>query len=369
MRIFKRVCFVLLLAAMPLLMAQTGPTVFTPRLTVSPGPLLVTTGNTDVQNLIIHGTCTGCVGAANFANPTGTIGLTAVNGVATTGIRSDGAPPLSQAIVPTWTGIHTFDAIPNFNGGASSVSPPFTTDSNTVVTNLNADMLDGISSGGFAQLAQANIFTADTGQRFSAATEPNLTQCNTSAAANNQCVITNRIDGNGDYRFVLANDSGVGVTNVIQINRTAATADLISLAATTITHTGATSFAGGVTFASGGIVMQSCDVTIPDGTVNDFDVFANCSPAGPAAIVRMTSAAGSTLNGIVLPSNQWVTMVNVGSQNIIFNNQNASSTATNRFIQSQTNCTYGSNRQAVLWKDPTTDRVRPMGYLLGLCGA
>jgi len=46
---------------------------------------------------------------AQLANPTGTIGLTAVNGSLTTGLRSDGAPPLSQAIVPTWTGIHTFN--------------------------------------------------------------------------------------------------------------------------------------------------------------------------------------------------------------------------------------------------------------------
>lgn len=44
----------------------------------------------------------------SLANPTGTIGLTAVNGVLTSGMRSDGAPALSQAIVPTWTGIHTF---------------------------------------------------------------------------------------------------------------------------------------------------------------------------------------------------------------------------------------------------------------------
>jgi hypothetical protein len=40
------------------------------------------------------------------ANPTGTIGLAAVNGVATTYIRSDGAPALSQAIAPTWTATH-----------------------------------------------------------------------------------------------------------------------------------------------------------------------------------------------------------------------------------------------------------------------
>jgi hypothetical protein len=46
--------------------------------------------------------------AANFANPTASVGLAAVNGSATTAMRSDGAPVLSQSIVPTWTGKHTF---------------------------------------------------------------------------------------------------------------------------------------------------------------------------------------------------------------------------------------------------------------------
>ena len=41
-----------------------------------------------------------------FANPTGTVGLTVVNGTATTAMRSDAAPALSQAITPTWTGNH-----------------------------------------------------------------------------------------------------------------------------------------------------------------------------------------------------------------------------------------------------------------------
>lgn len=43
-----------------------------------------------------------------FANPTATLGLTAVNGAATTAMRSDAAPALSQDIAPTWTGQHTF---------------------------------------------------------------------------------------------------------------------------------------------------------------------------------------------------------------------------------------------------------------------
>lgn len=45
------------------------------------------------------------------ANPTASVGLSAVNGSATTFLRSDGAPALSQAIAPTWTGLHVWDGI------------------------------------------------------------------------------------------------------------------------------------------------------------------------------------------------------------------------------------------------------------------
>lgn len=48
-------------------------------------------------------------GGGSVANPTGIIGLTAVNGSLTSAIRSDGAPALSQAIAPTWTDQHTWD--------------------------------------------------------------------------------------------------------------------------------------------------------------------------------------------------------------------------------------------------------------------
>lgn len=54
---------------------------------------------------------------SSLANPTATIGLTAVNGSATSGMRSDGAPALSQAISPTWSGNHTFSNNIVGNGG------------------------------------------------------------------------------------------------------------------------------------------------------------------------------------------------------------------------------------------------------------
>lgn len=51
-------------------------------------------------------------GVTGLANPLVSIGLTAVNGSATTAMRSDAAPALSQSITPTWTGTHTFTGVP-----------------------------------------------------------------------------------------------------------------------------------------------------------------------------------------------------------------------------------------------------------------
>ena len=45
---------------------------------------------------------------SGFANPTASVGLAAVNGSATTAMRSDAAPALSQAISPTMTGTWVF---------------------------------------------------------------------------------------------------------------------------------------------------------------------------------------------------------------------------------------------------------------------
>jgi hypothetical protein len=51
------------------------------------------------------------------ANPTSAaVGLSPVNGTATTFMRSDAAPPLDVTIAPTWTGAHTFSNTVTFNG-------------------------------------------------------------------------------------------------------------------------------------------------------------------------------------------------------------------------------------------------------------
>lgn len=59
--------------------------------------------------------CTASGANCPAANPSAVVGLTAVNGSAATFMRSDGAPALSPAIVPTWTGVHTFSGATDAN--------------------------------------------------------------------------------------------------------------------------------------------------------------------------------------------------------------------------------------------------------------
>ena len=91
----------------------------------------------------------GAVGA----NPSATIGLSVIDGSATTFMRSDGAPPLSQAIAPTWTGVHTFSGSGNGNAIVLSGIQPW----------INASGADGltISATAAMTLAMGGNFTID----------------------------------------------------------------------------------------------------------------------------------------------------------------------------------------------------------------
>jgi hypothetical protein len=63
------------------------------------------------------------------ANPSASVGLTAVNGSAATFMRSDGAPAIDQSIAPSWSSLHTFTKNGSLasNGSSMKISanPPY----------------------------------------------------------------------------------------------------------------------------------------------------------------------------------------------------------------------------------------------------
>lgn len=56
-------------------------------------------------------------------------------------------------------GSYAFNTIPQFNGGTSGVNSPFTVDSTFLVTNLNADLLDGVQGSSYLRSDTSDTFT------------------------------------------------------------------------------------------------------------------------------------------------------------------------------------------------------------------
>lgn len=79
---------------------------------VQPGDLAAVAFSGDYVDLI------NTPSIPSAANPSASVGLSAVNGSADTFMRSDAAPALDQAISPTWTGAHTFTQPVSFPDGA-----------------------------------------------------------------------------------------------------------------------------------------------------------------------------------------------------------------------------------------------------------
>ena len=107
------------------------------------------------------------------ANPSGTIGLSAVNGVATTFLRSDGAPALSQSITPTWTGLHTFNTAGLIATASSTMQNLFATA--LTVPPLTSAILLTNASGVFAEYAGTGACTA--GQAITALSALGASTC------------------------------------------------------------------------------------------------------------------------------------------------------------------------------------------------
>jgi hypothetical protein len=157
--------------------------VFTPWIAVDRTGTVIDTINLQSTNLLWNGAPIAG-GLTGFANPTASVGLAAVNGVALTAMRSDAAPALSQSIAPTWTGLHIFT-----NG--------------TTPNNPSARL---------------------------ASNRPILTWIENDGAADNRAWY---MDINAEQmRFAVMNDAGSGSVDFFAVDRTLNVVDLITLTAT-----------------------------------------------------------------------------------------------------------------------------------------
>jgi hypothetical protein len=129
------------------------------------------------------------------SNPTASVGLTAVNGTATTYMRSDGAPALSQAIAPTWTGKHVF------TGGLLSTS------SIAIPSNVTGFYANGGNSGQYSQVNSASL------------TDAKIWDC--------------YVDTGGVMHYRVINDAASAATDYMTVSRTGATGANIGIGGNT----------------------------------------------------------------------------------------------------------------------------------------
>lgn len=86
------------------------------------------------------------------ANPSGSVGLGAVNGSATTFMRSDAAPALSQSINPTWTAPHSW----NFSGAYITVQDSRSINNTKITSSLMQMSCYGSFAGIYGERADGS---------------------------------------------------------------------------------------------------------------------------------------------------------------------------------------------------------------------
>jgi hypothetical protein len=136
--------------------------------------------------------------AVSGANPTGTIGLSAVNGSAGTFLRSDGAPALGVGIAPTWTALHTFSLGITVTGAGVQVGAPTGGDKGAGTVNIATGLYVAGSQLFFGVPASSNTTAAvsDVGKVINAA---------------GTIIIPNAVFSQG-HAFSIYNNSGSSIT-------------------------------------------------------------------------------------------------------------------------------------------------------------
>lgn len=186
-------------------------------------------------------------GGASGANPTANVGLSAVNGSASTFLRSDGAPPLDQGIAPTWTAAHAFSntitqtsaSATAFASGANGATNPTWTVNNSVSGQVSGLTVTGQAAGTAPSLvtnSQTQQAASIAGNGMAITADPAIAGSSTAGAANGGSVTITAgagarlISGNGNGGNIVlipGQPVGSGTTGIVSIAPTANSGELL----------------------------------------------------------------------------------------------------------------------------------------------
>ncbi len=301
------------------------------------------------------GTLTTVLGAALGGNPTASVGLTAVNGTATTYLRSDSAPALSQAIIPTWTGQHAWtqtllaaDSGYSFSGATNMT---FSRSGNTMVFTTAGTERARLDANGlriFGPLPACILIETDAAAdegawRFSAnsraAQHRALNDAGTLAAdyltatraAGATPTITAVSIGNSTDTPATTCHGAFTAPRVIVSASTVATNGVYLPAANAVGLSANSTLTARYTSTTFETILQTLfsGVTSPA----QFTANQNDLAVGNVTVVRASSDASRNVSGIAGgAAGRFLIFINVGAQPIVLTNDDAASTAANRFL-------------------------------------
>lgn len=260
------------------------------------------------------------IATASGDNPTGTIGLTAVNGSASTFLRSDGAPALSQAIVPTWTGTHTFSNSTNsalFTGGAIGIGTSTPNASRQMITAPSYSLTSG--TGTFTASVSSG-YTVITGTGTSFLSEMKVGDVFGHTSSGNNGVITN-ISSNTTLYVEGTNLSGrsgnFGYVKRVNASEDASGRTFFAQSTPTIKTAGGTYNSAGTILNSGYFFLSNTGTPYLGLTVRDYAadgrmILSHNGSTG-SYLLFTGSSANIIANALTIQNSLWATPLRLGS--------------------------------------------------------